>query len=110
MSNKNIIKNDSLNISLDVKNTGNYDGDEVVQLYVKNLTTRDPQPNKDLRAFKRVFLNKGETKTVQFVLKAEQLRYFDEEKNTYVIWPGKYEIQVGASSEDIRLKDNLTIE
>ncbi len=100
---------DSLFVSVKIKNTGNYDGDEVIQLYVKNKVSQQPQPIKALRGFKRVSLKKGETKTVQIPLKSEALRIFDEGKNKFVVDAGTYEIQVGASSSDIRLKTELSV-
>ena len=106
--------NDSVTINVNVKNTGNYDGDEVVQLYVKNLSfskvSNSGKAIKDLRGFKRVYIKKGETKQVQITLKAESLKYFNDKKDDMTVEPGNYEIQIGASSEDIRLKDNLKIE
>ncbi len=101
--------NGSVNVSVIVKNSGNYDGDEVVQLYVKNKASAQQQPFKALRGFKRVSLKKGEAKTVQISLKSEDLRTFDEAKNKFVVDAGVYEIQVGASCQDIRVKTQLTV-
>jgi beta-glucosidase len=113
LSKNNINTKDSVIVSVNVKNSGNYDGDEVVQLYVKSLVlspqTTDHRPLKALKGFKRISLKKGESKTVQFTLKAEALKYYDEQKNDFVIEPGTYEIQIGASSDDIRLHDNLIV-
>jgi beta-glucosidase len=100
---------DSLFVSVKIKNTGNSDGDEVVQLYVKNKASQQVQPIKSLRGFKRVSLKKSETKTVQIPLKSEDLRTFDEGKNKFVVDAGAYEIQVGASSEDIRGRTELIV-
>jgi beta-glucosidase len=101
---------DSIELSVTVKNTGKYDGDEVVQLYVKNLSSKQPQPIKSLKGFKRICLKKGESKTVLLPLKAGDLKYFDEDKNDFIIEPGDYEIQVGASSDDIRVRARFKIE
>ena len=65
---------------------------------------------KTWRGFKRINIKKGETQTVQFTLKADAFKYFDEKKDDFIIEPGKYEIQIGASSDDIRLKEILQIE
>lgn len=100
---------DSLYVSVKIKNTGNYEGDEVVQLYVKNKISQQPQPIKALRGFKRISLKKGETKTIQIPLKSEDLRTFDEVKNRFVVDAGTYEIQIGASCEDIRLRTPLMV-
>ncbi len=99
----------SLTVSVNVKNTGNYDGDEVVQLYIKNNASKPGLPIRALRGFKRVTLKKGESKVIQIPLKSEDLRYFDEVKNCFVVDAGTYEVQIGASSEDIRLKTLLTV-
>ena len=92
-----------------MKNTGKYDGDEVVQLYIRNNASKQGMPIRALRGFKRINLKKGESKTVQIPLKSEDLRYFDEVKNSFVVETGTYEVQIGASSEDIRLKTLLTV-
>jgi beta-glucosidase len=100
---------DSIIINFDVKNTGNYDGDEVIQLYTKSLASKEPQPVKSLRRFKRIYLKKGESKNILMVLKPEDLKYYYPEKKDYFIEPGRYEIQIGSSSKDIRLKENIEI-
>ncbi len=104
-----ISKGDSLQVLVNVKNSGGFDGDEVVQLYLKNKASKQPQPIKALRGFRRVSLKKGESKTVHIPLKSEDLRIFDETKMGFVVDPGAYEIQVGASSEDIRVKAVLKV-
>jgi beta-glucosidase len=117
LSKNNINSKESATVSVNIKNTGNYDGEEVVQLYVRKQSTDDSQqstvnklyPIKSLRGFSKINLKKGETKTVQIELKAEDLRYFDEQKNDFVVEPGKYEIQVGASSDDIKLHETLEV-
>lgn len=96
-------------VTLDVKNIGNYDGDEVVQLYVKSISSKREQPNKSLKGFKRINIKKGETKQVSINLKVEDLRTYDEKKGDYTIEKGQYEIQIGASSNDIKLKDIITV-
>jgi beta-glucosidase len=100
---------DSIQVAVNVKNTGRYDGDEVVQLYVKILTSREPQPLKSLKGFRRVAIKRGETRAVAILLKASDLKYYNEAKDGFVVEPGKYEIQVGASSQDIRVKGTLEV-
>jgi beta-glucosidase len=100
---------DTLTISMMVRNAGKQDGDEVVQLYAKDLTSRQPQPIKSLKGFKRVHIKKGDSANVEISLPVESFRYFDEKKNDYVVEPGKYELQVGSSSSDIRLKKDVTV-
>ena len=68
-------------------------------------------PLKQLREFKRISLKKGEQKTVEFKLKAiEDLRHYDATKQSYVVEPGDFEIQIGSSSKDIRLKKIIQVE
>jgi len=109
LSKPSITNSGSLSVSVNVKNTGKYDGDEVVQLYIRNNASKQGLPIRALRGFKRINLKKGESKTVQIPLKSEDLRYFDEAKNSFVVDAGTYEVQIGASSEDIRLKTLLTV-
>jgi beta-glucosidase len=109
LSNLIMNKTESITIRVTVKNTGNYDGDEVVQLYVKSLNSKQPQPIKSLKGFKRISVKKGESTTVEFILKAYDLKYFDEFKDDFFIEPGNYELQLGASSDDIRSKGRLTV-
>lgn len=81
----------------------------MVQLYVKDLTSKEPQPIKSLKGFKRVFIKKGESQIVEISLPVKSLRYFSTGKNDYVIEPGKYELQIGSSSSDIKLKKVVTV-
>jgi len=87
---------------VDVKNSGARDGDEVVQFYAKNKASTVPQPIHSLVAFQRVSIPAGQTKTVGVDIPANLLRYWDVDKKAYVVDPGAYEIQAGASSADIR--------
>jgi beta-glucosidase len=102
---------DTLIVSFKVRNNGDLDGEEVVQLYIKDIESDKWMAKKQLRKFERITLKKGESKTVKFNLKAsEDLRYYDSMYRKYVVEPGDFEIQIGASSEDIRLKEIITIE
>jgi len=94
---------DTVNVSLKVTNTGSRDGDEVVQVYISDRTGAD-RPIKRLRGFKRVNIKKGETKTVSIPVAVRDLEYWNDAKKKFEVVPGKYEVQVGASSADIRLK------
>lgn len=98
----------NLEVSLKVRNTGSIKGDEVVQLYIKDLFSEVTQPRKKLRAFKRLNLNPGEEQTVVFSLDHEDFQYWDEDNEEWIIEPGEFEIQVGSSSEDIRLTAVIT--
>lgn len=101
---------DMLSVSVKVKNTGKLDGEEVVQLYVKDVESDTWMPMKQMRKFERLALKKGEAKTIQFKLDvSEDFRYYNSMSREYSVEPGSFEIQVGASSEDIRLKGVVTV-
>jgi len=103
---KPVLKSDeTVKVSLNVKNTGIYDGDEVVQLYVRNMDSKEEQPIKSLRGFSRIHIAKNMSTDVTFLLKIEDLKYFNVSKNKFSVDPGRYEILIGSSSEDIRLKE-----
>ena len=99
---KTIQAGDKLKFSIDITNTGNIDGAEAVQVYVSDLKSSLPRPIKELKAFDKVFLTKGETKTLQFELEEEAFSFYDPTKHNWVIEPGKFKILVGSSSVDIR--------
>ena len=96
-----------LEVLVDVTNTGGCDGDEVVQLYVRDLQGSTVRPRKQLRAFRRVSIPAGETVTVSLPLGAEAFELVDAAYER-VIEPGTFELQVGASSEDIRLSTEIS--
>lgn len=98
----------TIEVSVDVTNTGACDGEEVVQLYVSDLVASLTTYESVLRGFERVALKKGETKTVHFSLKPEALQMLDKDMQ-WVVEPGEFEIRVGASSEDIKLKQIVDI-
>ena len=104
ISKSNITPNDKITISTDVKNTGEVDGDEVVQVYLK--TPDSPasleRPIKRLKGFKRVTIPKGQIKTVSIDINCDDLWFWDAEKNRITFDPGRYVFEIGASSKDIR--------
>lgn len=101
---------EQLTVSLQIKNTGKMLATEVVQLYVRPVKRSKLDSIKNLRDFRSVDLNPGEAKTLQFTLAADKdFTYYDEKKKAYRIKPGKYEVQVGASSSDIRLKQTIKV-
>ncbi|MBN1339376.1 MAG: glycoside hydrolase family 3 C-terminal domain-containing protein [Bacteroidales bacterium] len=103
-------ESDILRLSLKIRNAGEHNGEEVVQVYASKMQPEQWRPRKQLIGFQRVNLNKGEEKLVRFEIKKEHLRYWDVEKQDYIVEPGVYEIQAGSSSEDIRLTTALTLE
>lgn len=92
----------NINVSLEVKNTGTREGDEVVQLYTRDLVSSVTTYEKNLRGFERVHLQPGETKTVRFVLRSDDLALWDRDMH-FVVEPGKFKVMIGSGSEDIRL-------
>ena len=96
--------------TLMLRNTGKRAGDEVVQLYVRGPGAGDGAALKDLRGFQRVHLQPGEAREVAFVLEpGRHLRRYDADAGAYVVDPGEYEVQVGASSADIRARTRFTV-
>lgn len=93
-------KNDSINVSVDVTNIGDYDGAEIVQLYIRDLVGCVSRPVKELRDFKRVDIKKGETKTVTFTINADKLKFYDSILN-YICEPGEFELMIGSNSRDV---------
>ena len=101
---------DPVTVSVRVKNTGRRAGEEVVQLYLHPLDPARDRATRDLRGFQRVSLQPGEERTLQFtVLPEKDLRTWDEKAGAYSVDPGRYEVQVGASSADIRVRAPLTV-
>lgn len=102
-------KEKQVEVSFKIKNTGKYAGAEVAQLYVHDSRSQEPRPLKELKGFDKIFLQPGETRTVTFSLDRNAFHYFNEKKHTWVVEPGKFEIWIGASSQDIRLKSEITL-
>ena len=102
------ITNPKVTISVSVSNTGNYDGKEVVQLYIRDVIGSLARPVKELKGFELVALKKGETKQVNFKLSKSELGYYNN-KGDFVIEPGDFEIFIGGSSAT-ELKGHFTLE
>jgi beta-glucosidase len=95
-------------ISFKIKNVGDRAGDEVAQLYVSDIVASVSRPLMELKGFKRVSLEPGETREIEFTLFAEQLAFYDKHMKL-VVEPGVFEVMVGSSSEDIRLEGSFEI-
>lgn len=91
---------DTINVTVTLTNTGNYDGTEVAQLYIRDLVGSLVRPVKELKGFERVHLKKGASKTVHFTLSKNELGFYNN-KGEYVIEPGAFEIMVGGSSQTV---------
>jgi beta-glucosidase len=104
-----IAGNGEVAVSVDVKNSGGRPGDEVVQLYVHDSPAGTPPPAERLRGFQRVTLAPGETKKVTMRIPEEKLAYWNDASHAYVVQPGVYDVMVGASSADIRVKQSFVV-
>lgn len=100
---------DTLIVRVDVTNTDHRIGEEVAQLYVRHLGSHVERPNEDLRGFTRVTLKPGETRTVTFALQASSLAYWNAETHRWVVEAEPVEIDVGASSADIRVRRRIQV-
>lgn len=98
----------NINISFDVKNTGKRKGDEVVQLYLKDIVSSVINYDYVLRGFERVTLQPGETKTISFTLTPDDMAILDKNMN-WIVEPGKFKVMIGSSSVDIRLEKEFEI-
>ena len=103
-----IKKNASTTVSCRIKNTGAYDGDEVVQLYTTDILSSLAQPVQQLKGFQRIHLKAGEEKEVSFAITPETLQILNE-KMQWTVEPGRFRIMIGASARDIRLKGSLKV-
>ena len=100
--NKTQIKaNEKLEAAITITNTGNYDGEEVVQLYIRDMVASVVRPVKELKGFQKIFLKKGETKTVKFIITVDDLKFYDNELK-YDWEPGEFEIMIGTNSADVK--------
>ena len=98
----------NVEVTVDVTNTGKRAGDDVVQLYVSDKVSSVTTYTSQLRGFERITLQPGETKKVKFVLGPDDLKLLDKNMN-WVVEPGEFEVMIGASSEDIKLKKTFYI-
>jgi beta-glucosidase len=96
-------------VTLQVKNTGNYDGTEIVQLYTSEVNPTADRPVKELKGFTKAFIKKGETREVQIRVKNAELGFFDESANAWKLNKGKYRVMIGSSSADIRLNTEIEL-
>lgn len=107
ISNENPTDKDTITVSVDVTNTGNMAGKEVVQLYVKDCTHSAIRPEKELKGFEKVFLNPGETKTVTMELDKRSFAWYNTELHDWFAASGEYKLLVGTSSRDIHLEGRI---
>ena len=108
ISEKEVAPFGTIRIEVDVKNVGACAGDEVVQLYIGDIYASMARPVKELAGFKRITLEPGEKRTIVFELKADQMAFLDQDMR-WKIEKGVFRVEVGASSEDIRLTDEYRV-
>ncbi|MGD1046441.1 MAG: glycoside hydrolase family 3 C-terminal domain-containing protein [Bacteroidota bacterium] len=109
VSKETINENDTLKVGLTVKNSGSKKGMEIIQVYVEDVESSVPRPVKELKAFKKVELNNGETVLIQFELNKQVFAFWNPKTQDWYIEKGKFVIHVGAASNDIRLSKEIMI-
>jgi beta-glucosidase len=109
LSSGKIDKNGLLTITMEVKNTGKSAGDEVVQLYIQNINPGVQRPAQQLAGFERITLKPGESKQTEFAIPAKDLATWDLAEKAFVVNTGQYNVLIGSSSADIRLKGKFEI-
>ncbi|MBF4471338.1 glycoside hydrolase family 3 C-terminal domain-containing protein [Flavobacterium sp. HJJ] len=107
---KQLSSGDQITFSVKVKNTGNRDGAEIVQLYISDLKSSLVRPIKELKGFEKISLKAGEEKTVTFTVDKTALSFFDDKKHEWVAEPGAFEALIGASSADIKSKVSFSLQ
>ena len=98
-----------LTVNCRVTNTGHRSGDEVVQMYVKHVNSKLVQPIRELKGFVRQAIPAGASRTITFPLVIGDLANWDEKNNRWFVESGEYEIEIGSSSSDIRLRQRFTV-
>jgi beta-glucosidase len=106
---QNLRRGGKISVSLDVTNIGKHAGAEVVQVYVRDIESSVPRPVKELKGFEKIELKPGETKPVRIELDESALSFYDPSKKAWVAEPGAFEVLVGSSSRDIRLKERFEL-
>ena len=101
LSSNTMTNNETISVSVDITNTGNYDADEIAQMYIRDLAASVSRPVKELKGFERISIKKGETKTVTFTITPEDLKFYNQELE-YKNEPGEFEVMVGPNSKDVQ--------
>jgi len=110
LSSQNITGDDELQVSFTIKNTGKVSGKEVVQLYIADKVSSVDRPLKELKHFDKIELKAGESKTISFTITKQDLAFWDIDESGWKAEQGKFEILIGSSSRDIRLKKSFSYE
>jgi len=104
LSKKEIKPNEQLQVKITVTNTGKYDGEETVQLYIHDLVASVTQPVKELKKFQKIFLRSGESREISFLLGADDLKFYNSDLK-YIYEPGDFKVFVGGNSRDVKEAD-----
>lgn len=99
---------ENITVNCTITNTGKYAGEEIVQLYLRDKVGSVVRPVKELKDFQKIMLQPGERKTIQFVIDKEKLSFYDQKLN-WITEPGDFDLMIGASSSDIRLKSSFEL-
>ncbi|MBN8853448.1 MAG: glycosyl hydrolase [Sphingobacteriales bacterium 50-39] len=108
LSRKSIHNNETITVTLDVKNTGKYTGEETVQLYLRDVVAQPLRPVKELKDFAKVKLAPGETKKISFTIDKSKLSFYND-KLELITQPGEFQLFIGSASDDIRLQDSFQL-
>ena len=106
LSKYNLNKENTILVTTEITNTGEFDGEEIAQLYIRDNVSSVTRPVKELKGYQRVFLKAGETKKIKFTINSESLAFYDINMN-YVVEPGTFTVMTGSSSNDKDLKKTI---
>jgi beta-glucosidase len=106
ISKYNLNKENTILVTTEITNTGEFDGEEIAQLYIRDNVSSVTRPVKELKGYQRVFLKAGETKKIKFTINSESLAFYDINMN-YVVEPGTFTVMTGSSSNDKDLKKTI---
>lgn len=108
LNRKSLHNNETVTVSFDLTNTGKYAGEEVAQLYLRQLVSQPVRPIKELKGFQKVMLQPGETKKLTFTIDKEKLSFYNEQLQ-WITEPGEFKVMIGSASDDIRLEDGFVL-
>ena len=106
---KALINGNEVEVSLDIQNTGDLSGSEIVQIYVSDLESSQIRPDKELKGFKKVYLEAGEKKTISLVLDERAFSFWSENEHKWGVEAGEFKVLIGSSSRDIRLSQTIKL-
>ena len=104
-----VIGMNQVKVTFDLKNIGNCDASEIIQVYVRDVECSVPRPDKELKGYEKVFLKHGEKKRMSVILNSDAFAFYDVSQHRFVVEKGKYEIMVGSSSESLPLKQFIEL-